>query len=107
MSPSTALLFPGQGSQTPEMRDVSPSMRPDLLELAAEAVGEDPFPRVDEGTNYAQPAIFCASLAGWSALGRPPTSSWPATRSASSARWSPPARLGSARASSSWRCADG
>jgi [acyl-carrier-protein] S-malonyltransferase len=69
--PKTAILFPGQGSQTPEMRDVVADARPDLLELAAEVVGEDPFPKVDEGTNYAQPAIFCASLAGWDALGRP------------------------------------
>src|ERR1700761_2162111 len=67
----TAILFPGQGSQTPEMRDLVQRVRPDLLELAAEAVGEDPFPRADEGTNFAQPAIFCASLAGWTALGSP------------------------------------
>jgi [acyl-carrier-protein] S-malonyltransferase len=46
-------------------------VRPDLLELAVEVVGTDPFPRADEGTNYAQPAIFCASLAGWTALGSP------------------------------------
>ncbi len=71
VSPSTAILFPGQGSHTPEMRDVVAEQRPDLLELVAEAVGEDPFPRAGEGTNYAQPAIFCASLAGWSALGQP------------------------------------
>ena len=34
-------------------------------------VGEDPFARAEEGTRFAQPAIFCASLAGWEALGRP------------------------------------
>ena len=68
---ATAILFPGQGSQTPEMRDTVAQTRPDLLELATEAVGEDPFARVDDGTAYAQPAIFCASLAGWEALGRP------------------------------------
>jgi malonyl CoA-acyl carrier protein transacylase len=67
----TAILFPGQGSQTPEMRDVVAEVRPDLLALAAEVVGEDPFPRADDGTNFAQPAIFCASLAGWTALGSP------------------------------------
>ena len=71
MSTSTAILFPGQGSQTPEMRDLVARVRPDLLELAVRVVGEDPFPRADEGTNFAQPAIFCASLAGWEALGRP------------------------------------
>jgi malonyl CoA-acyl carrier protein transacylase len=71
MSTRTAILFPGQGSQTPEMRDTVGEHRPDLLELAAEAVGEDPFPRAGDGTQFAQPAIFCASIAGWSALGQP------------------------------------
>jgi [acyl-carrier-protein] S-malonyltransferase len=69
--PVTAILFPGQGSQTPEMRDEVQRTRPDLLALASEIVGEDPFPRVDDGTGFAQPAIFCASLAGFSALERP------------------------------------
>ena len=67
----TAILFPGQGSQTPEMREQVEQVRPDLLELAVEAVGEDPFPRAEEGTKFAQPAIFCASLAGWTGLGHP------------------------------------
>src|SRR5436305_13714521 len=67
----TAILFPGQGSQTPEMRETVAEERPDLLSLAEEVVGEDPFPRAEEGTKFAQPAIFCASLAGWEALGRP------------------------------------
>ena len=67
----SAILFPGQGSQTPEMRELVARVRPDLLALVAEVVGEDPFPRVDDGTNFAQPAIFCASLAGWTALGSP------------------------------------
>lgn len=68
---SSAILFPGQGSQTPQMRELVERVRPDLLALAAEVVGEDPFPRADAGTHYAQPAIFCASLAGWTALGSP------------------------------------
>jgi len=68
---ATALLFPGQGSQTPEMRELVARVRPDLLNLAIEVVGEDPFLRVDDGTAYAQPAIFCASIAGWCQLGRP------------------------------------
>lgn len=71
MGAASAILFPGQGSQTPDMRDLVARVRPDLLEMACEAVGEDPFPRADDGTNFAQPAIFCASLAGWEALGRP------------------------------------
>jgi malonyl CoA-acyl carrier protein transacylase len=67
----TAILVPGQGSQTPEMRDTVAEVRPDLLALAEQIVGEDPFPRAEEGTKFAQPAIFCASLAGWEVLGRP------------------------------------
>jgi malonyl CoA-acyl carrier protein transacylase len=67
----TAMLFPGQGSQTPDMRDLVARVRPELLEQVTEVVGEDPFPRADEGTNFAQPAIFCASLAGWAAMGSP------------------------------------
>jgi malonyl CoA-acyl carrier protein transacylase len=67
----TAILFPGQGSQAPGMRDAVARVRPDLLALAVDVVGEDPFARADEGTNFAQPAIFCASLAGWAALDRP------------------------------------
>jgi [acyl-carrier-protein] S-malonyltransferase len=67
----SAILFPGQGSQTPEMRDLVARVRPDLLALAVEVVGGVPVPRADEGTHLAQPAIFCASLAGWSALGCP------------------------------------
>jgi malonyl CoA-acyl carrier protein transacylase len=67
----TAILFPGQGSQTPDMRENVAYVRPDLLSLAAEIVGEDPFARAEEGTRFAQPAIFCASLAGWEGLGRP------------------------------------
>jgi [acyl-carrier-protein] S-malonyltransferase len=68
---ATALLFPGQGSQTPEMREQVARLRPDLLKLAIEVVGDDPFLRVDDGTAYAQPAIFCASIAGWCQMGRP------------------------------------
>lgn len=60
-----AVLFPGQGSQTPAMRDAVPG---DLLARAAELVGEDPFPRAGESTRFAQPAIFCASVAGWRAV---------------------------------------
>jgi len=67
----TAILFPGQGSQTPDMRADVVRLRPDLLRASVEVLGEDPFGRVDDGTRYAQPAIFCASLAGWEALGRP------------------------------------
>jgi [acyl-carrier-protein] S-malonyltransferase len=67
-SHSTAVLFPGQGSQTPDMRALVAAVRPDLLDAAIELVGEDPFPRVEESTRFAQPAILCASLAGWTRL---------------------------------------
>jgi [acyl-carrier-protein] S-malonyltransferase len=61
-----AVIFPGQGSQTPGMREHVAAARPDLLEAVIAAVGEDPFARVEEGTAWAQPAIFAASLAAWS-----------------------------------------
>jgi [acyl-carrier-protein] S-malonyltransferase len=69
MPAKTAVLFPGQGSQAAGMRETVERSRPDLLALAVEEVGEDPFDRVHEGTAYAQPAIYCASLAGWAEVG--------------------------------------
>jgi len=53
------------------MRDLVESARPDLLDLAVAEVGEDPFSRVEDGTAYVQPALYCASLALWEAAGRP------------------------------------
>ena len=70
---TAVLLFPGQGSQTREMGELVSEQRPDLLAIAIEEVGEDPFPLVNEGTCYAQPAMFCASLACWERAGRPLT----------------------------------
>jgi [acyl-carrier-protein] S-malonyltransferase len=67
----TAIVFPGQGSQTSDMKETVTRHRPDLLERATRAVGEDPFERANDGTQFAQPAIFCASMAGWEALERP------------------------------------
>ena len=66
----TAILFPGQGVGSFGDRDLVAETRPDLLELAGELVGEDPFERLAEGTAYAQPAVYCASLAGYERLGR-------------------------------------
>jgi malonyl CoA-acyl carrier protein transacylase len=63
-----AVLFPGQGSQTPDMRELVARVRPDLLAAVTELVGEDPFARVEQSTRFAQPAIFCASLAGWTLI---------------------------------------
>src|SRR4051794_41344785 len=62
--PQLALLFPGQGSQTADMRETVERHRPDLLALALEEVGPDLFERATEGTRWAQPAIYCAALAG-------------------------------------------
>jgi malonyl CoA-acyl carrier protein transacylase len=50
------------------MRALVAAVRPDLLDAAIELIGEDPFVRVDESTRFAQPAILCASLAGWTRL---------------------------------------
>jgi malonyl CoA-acyl carrier protein transacylase len=58
-------LFPGQGSQTADLRGRVQRIVPELLERCLELVGEDPFARVAESTRFAQPAIFCASVAGW------------------------------------------
>ena len=50
------------------MRETVADARPDLLALAAELVGSDPFEHVADGTRFAQPAIYCAALAGWERL---------------------------------------
>ena len=66
--PLTALLFPGQGSQTDDMRQTVERHRPDLLEQVLGEAGADVFERAADGTRWAQPAIFCAALAGWEQL---------------------------------------
>src|SRR5215218_3543682 len=47
------------------MRDLVAERCPQLLDRCVELVGDDPFPRVEESTRFQQPAIFCASIAGW------------------------------------------
>ena len=66
-----ALLFPGQGVGDESLGLQVREVRPDLVELAIELVGEDPFPRAGEGTRFAQPAVYCGSVAGLDRLGRP------------------------------------
>ena len=61
-------LFPGQGSQTGDLRERVESTAPGLCERCIDLVGEDPFARVGDSTRFAQPAIFCASIAGWMEL---------------------------------------
>jgi malonyl CoA-acyl carrier protein transacylase len=69
--PARAILFPGQGVGDVSSRELVARVRPDLLELATELVGENPFVRMSDGTSYAQPAVYCASIAGYEELGRP------------------------------------
>jgi [acyl-carrier-protein] S-malonyltransferase len=65
LRPATAGLFPGQGSHTSDLRERTERVLPELVQRCIELVGEDPFARVADSTRFAQPAIFCASLAGW------------------------------------------
>jgi malonyl CoA-acyl carrier protein transacylase len=67
----TAILFPGQGVGDRSSRDLVAAARPDLLRLAEALTGADPFDRIEESTRFAQPAIYCASLASFESLGRP------------------------------------
>jgi acyl transferase domain-containing protein len=53
------------------MREAVERARPDLLQRAVELVGADPFARLDAGTRYLQPALYCATLALWEEAGRP------------------------------------
>src|SRR5829696_4750012 len=68
---ASAILFPGQGVGDASSRELVADLRPDLLDLATELVGKDPFERMSEGTAYAQPAVYCASIAGYERLGHP------------------------------------
>ena len=71
MTSQTAVLFPGQGSQTSSMAAVAASQLPELLEQAREELGADPFEQIAAGTHFAQPALFCASLAHYKQAGSP------------------------------------
>ncbi len=69
MASCVAGLFPGQGSHRPGMREFVEHACPDLLRACDSLVGEDPFPRVSESTQFAQPAVYSASYAAWSLYG--------------------------------------
>jgi [acyl-carrier-protein] S-malonyltransferase len=58
-------LFPGQGSHTGALRERVARVVPGLLAECVALVGGDAFARAGESTRFAQPAIFCASVAGW------------------------------------------
>lgn len=49
------------------MREQAARHAPQLLRRCIELVGEDPFQRVSESTRFAQPAIYCASIASLTA----------------------------------------
>jgi [acyl-carrier-protein] S-malonyltransferase len=68
---ASAILFPGQGVGDASSRELVREARPDLVELVDELVGEDPFERIADGTAFAQPVVYCASIAGYERLGRP------------------------------------
>jgi [acyl-carrier-protein] S-malonyltransferase len=61
--PNDALLFPGQGSQSPGMDE--PHRGGALFERGLELLGYDPFARLADGTRYHQPALFLCSVAEW------------------------------------------
>lgn len=67
----TALLFPGQGAPAADWRATTERVRPDLPARARELLGDDPFERLGEGTEWDQAAIYCASLAAFDLAGRP------------------------------------
>ena len=69
---SSALIFPGQGAPAGDWRDAVAEWAPDLLVHSRRLLdGEDPFGRFGEGTDYDQPAIYCATIAAFEVAGRP------------------------------------
>jgi malonyl CoA-acyl carrier protein transacylase len=64
MPPSTAVLFPGQGSHSEGMEQ--PFRGHPLLVRGIELLGFDPFDNLAEGTRTHQPALFLCSIAQWS-----------------------------------------
>ena len=71
-SDELAVLFPGQGVGDPSARrELVRAAAPRPARARDGAAGEDPFARIGDGTRFAQPAIYCASLAGLDGLGRP------------------------------------
>jgi [acyl-carrier-protein] S-malonyltransferase len=64
-----ALLFPGQGSHADGMDE--PYRGTLVFEQGLALLGDDPFPRLKEGTRTQQPALFLCCVAAWDAEGRP------------------------------------
>lgn len=63
MPPTTALLFPGQGSHSEGMHE--PFADHPLLRRGIELLGFDPFAALAEGTRAQQPALFLCSMVQW------------------------------------------
>lgn len=63
-----AVVCPGHGGEHDRMRSRVAARLPGLLVLAERLLGCDPFEHMREGTAYVQPAIYCASLAGWETI---------------------------------------
>lgn len=61
----TAVVFPGQGMRTSDLRAIVEANDPDLMRQAESLAGPDVFSRAGESTRYAQPAIFCVDLVLW------------------------------------------
>lgn len=63
MPPTSALLFPGQGSHSEGMHE--PFADHPLLRRGIELLGFHPFDSLAEGTRSQQPALFLCSMAQW------------------------------------------
>ncbi len=66
-----AVLFPGQGVGDPSSVELVRECKPGLLALATASVGSDPYLGMRDSTRFAQPAVYCATLACYEMLGRP------------------------------------
>ncbi|MBJ7328813.1 MAG: ACP S-malonyltransferase [Solirubrobacteraceae bacterium] len=64
------LLFPGQGSEISDMGARVDEYVPELGALAREIVAPDLFERAKESLGLFQPALFCATMAGWERIKR-------------------------------------
>lgn len=64
------LLFPGQGSEIRELGARVDEYVPELGALARETVAPDVFERARENLALFQPALFCATMAGWERVQR-------------------------------------
>lgn len=64
----TAYMFPGHGARAALHEELVVRYAPDLLAAAQRGTCHDLFGRAHECQRFAQPAIYCASIAAWRAL---------------------------------------